>query len=84
MYLPFVATIIVVGLCAVLVAWYYNRAFQSVRYEYLGSARSGMSGQADDIYLALVRPLRTKRLAALCVATAAICLAIVLIGLHTA
>lgn len=84
MYLPLVATTILVGLCAAMVAWYYNRAFQTVRYEYLGSTRSGMSGHADEMYASLVRPLRTRRLVALCVATAATCVAIVIVALHTA
>ena len=82
MYLPFILAVVPIGLCASLVAWYYNREFQSVRYEYLGSARSGVSGHADDIYLSLIRPLRARRLIALCVATMATCAAIVLVGLQ--
>jgi hypothetical protein len=84
MYLPFILTAVPIGLCAALVGWYYNREFQNVRYEYLGSARSGMSGHADEIYLSLIRPLRTRRLIALRIATLAICIAIVLIGLQNA
>jgi hypothetical protein len=84
MYLPFILTAVPIGLCAALVAWYYNREFQCVRYEYLGSTQSGMSGHADAIYLSLVRPLRTRRLIALCIAALATSLAVLLVGLQNA
>jgi len=84
MYLPFILAGISIGLCAAMVAWYYNREFQSVRFEYLGSAQSGVSGQADEIYASLVRPLRVRRLIALCIATVATCIAIVFLGLEHA
>jgi hypothetical protein len=76
MYLPFILTALPVAICAALVAWYYDRAFQNARYEYLG-----MTGQADDVYISIVRPLRTYRLIALCIATVASAIAISLIGL---
>lgn len=84
MYLPFILTALPISLCAALVAWYYDREFQSVRYEYLGSAQSGMSGQADDVYLALIQPLRMRRLIALGIATASTCVAMLLVGLQHA
>jgi ABC-type Fe3+-siderophore transport system permease subunit len=77
MYLTAVLVIVVVAVCAAAVAWYYNRAFESVHHEYLGSA-----GQVDDIYLSLVRPLRLRRLVAVCIATVAFCVIVMLIGLH--
>lgn len=84
MYLPYILVALPIGFGATLVAWYYNRAFQTVRYGYLGSAQSGMSGRADELYLSLVRPLRIRRLIALCVATIATCAAIVLVALQNA
>ncbi len=84
MYLPLMIAVISIGLSAALVAWYYNRAFHSVRFEYLGSERSGVSGHADEIYASLTRPLRARRLIALCVATAATGIAIVMVGLQNA
>lgn len=82
MYLPFILATLPVGLFAASVAWYYDRQFQNVRYEYLGSTRAGLSGQADDVYHALIRPLRARRLIALCIATIATCIAIILVGLQ--
>lgn len=84
MYLPFIFVVALIALGAAVVAKYYDRACQNVRYEYLGLERSGMSGQADSTYLSLVRPLRARRLIARCVATAAACVAIVLVGLQVA
>jgi hypothetical protein len=82
MYVPLVFATALIGLCAALVAWYYNRAFQTVRCEYLGSSRSSMSGRADDVYDSLVRPLRVRRLIALGIASAATAGAVLLVGLH--
>jgi hypothetical protein len=82
MYLFTILVALPTGLCAALIAWYYNRAFQSVRFEYLGSPRAGLSGQVDDVYLSLVRPLRARRLIALCVAAVATGIAVVLLGLQ--
>lgn len=84
MYLPFILTALPIGLCAAIIAWYYDREFQCVRYEYLGSAQSGMSGHADDVYLSLIRPLRMRRLIALCIATVATCTGMVFVGLQHA
>jgi len=84
MYLPTFLTVVSIALCAVGVAWYYNRAFQSVHHEYLGAGCTGMVGQVDDIYLSLIRPLRARRLIAIVVATAAFCAAFVMVSLHTA
>lgn len=84
MYLLFISTIVSIALGGAAVAWYYNRAFLDVRYEYLGSGFVGMAGRIDDTYLMLVGPLRMRRLIAVCVATGAFCLAVLLIGLHTA
>ena len=79
MYVPFILAALPIGLCAAFVAWYYDREFQNVRYEYLG-----LSGRADDLYLSMVRPLRIRRLIALCIATVATGIAVVLVGLqHT-
>lgn len=84
MDLTFILVVVAIALCAALVAWYYSRECQSVRYEYLGLERSGMSGQVDSVYRSIVRPLRRRRLIALCVATMATCAAIALIGLQNA
>lgn len=84
MYLPFILMVVLIAFGAALVARYYDRECQSVRYEYLGLDRSGMSGQVDSVYRSLVRPLRVRRLIALCVATLATCAAIALIGLENA
>ncbi len=84
MYPLFIVAAVLIALGAAAVAWYYNRECKSVRYEYLGLERSGMSGQVDSVYFSLVRPLRARRLIALCVATLATCVAIALVGLHLA
>lgn len=84
MYVPLIFATVSIGLCAALVAWYYNRAFQTVRYEYLGSSRSSMSGRADDVYDSLIRPLRIRRLIALGIASIATAVAVLLVGLHRA